>query len=159
LREQRRGIAAGEALIGHAVSSCRGMQEALAAASLVDPWLSAGPIRPGLRMRARGGLFVIGNAAGEAHPLVAEGISMAIQSAWLLCDSLLQRGESAPSGYAAEWRRHFAPRIRASSIFAALTTSRPTAAASAAFVKQVPAMLTWGARCSGKAHSLPRETP
>jgi hypothetical protein len=48
--------------------------------------------------------------------------------------------------------------VRASSLFAALTTSPRTAAASAAFMKHVPAMLTWGARWSGKAHSLPMET-
>ena len=53
-------------------------------------WLSAGPIRPGIRRLRADGVFAVGNAAGEAHPIIAEGISMAIQSAWLLCVRLLR---------------------------------------------------------------------
>jgi 2-polyprenyl-6-methoxyphenol hydroxylase-like FAD-dependent oxidoreductase len=158
-RKQRPGLGAGEAVIAHVMDSCRGVRESLAAASLADPWLSAGPIRPGIRTRARNGLFAIGNAAGEAHPLVAEGISMAIQSAWLLCESLLRSREDSAFEYSGRWRRHFATRVRASAVFAALTTSPRTAAASAAFMKHVPAMLTWGARWSGKAHTLRMDSP
>lgn len=158
-RGERPGLGAGEAVIAHVRDSCRGVRESLAAATLADPWLSSGPIRPGIRKPALDGLFAIGNAAGEAHPLVAEGISMAIQSAWLLCESLLRSRECAASDYPARWRRHFATRVHASSIFAALTTSPRTAAASAAFVKRVPALLTWGARCSGKAHTLRMDSP
>jgi flavin-dependent dehydrogenase len=154
-RRRHPGLAAGEAVIAHVTGTCRGVRESLAAASLEEAWLSSGPIRPGIRGRARDGIFSVGNAAGEAHPLVAEGISMAVQSAWLLCESLLRSRDRAASDYPAQWRRHFATRVRASSVFAALTTSPRTAAASAAFMKHVPAMLTWGARWSGKAHSLP----
>jgi flavin-dependent dehydrogenase len=157
-RRRRPGLAAGEAVIAHVTGTCRGVRESLAAATLDEAWLSSGPIRPGIRGRARDGIFSVGNAAGEAHPLVAEGISMAVQSAWLLCESLLRSRDRAASDYPAQWRRHFATRVRASSLFAALTTSPRTAAASAAFMKHVPAMLTWGARWSGKAHSLPMET-
>ena len=53
--------------------------------------LSAGPIRPGIRDRHADGMFRIGNCAGEAHPIVAEGISMAMQSAALLCRLLIAR--------------------------------------------------------------------
>jgi flavin-dependent dehydrogenase len=156
-RRRYPGLGAGEAVIAHARAACRGVRESLRGAALADPWLSAGPIRPGIRPRASGGLFAIGNAAGEAHPLVAEGISMAIQSAWLLCESL---GHAAPEReYPVRWRRHFAMRVRASSLFAALTTSPRSAALSAALMKRAPALLTWGARCSGKAHTLRTESP
>lgn len=84
---------------------------------------------------------------------------MAIQSAWLLCASLLQSRARAQVDYPAQWRRHFAVRVRASSLFAALTNSPRSAAASAAFVKNVPGILTWGARWSGKAHVLPMPAP
>jgi flavin-dependent dehydrogenase len=157
-RKQRPGLAAGEAVIAHVKETCRGVRESLAGACVADAWLSSGPIRPGIRVRAGDRVFTVGNAAGEAHPLVAEGISMAIQSSWLLCESLLRSREGAASEYPARWRRHFATRVRASSVFATLTTSPRTAAASAALMKHVPAMLTWGARWSGKAHSLPMET-
>ena len=52
-------------------------------------WRSAGPIRPGYEAHA-GGIFLAGNAAGEAHPVVAEGISMAMQSSSLLVRRLLE---------------------------------------------------------------------
>jgi flavin-dependent dehydrogenase len=44
--------------------------------------------------------FLIGNIAGEAHPIVAEGISMAMQSGWLLARLLLGRGDAARHGRA-----------------------------------------------------------
>jgi 2-polyprenyl-6-methoxyphenol hydroxylase-like FAD-dependent oxidoreductase len=159
-RRAHRGLAAGEALLLHIAESCRGVREALAGARREAAWLSAGPIRPGVRMLARGRVFSAGNLAGEAHPLVAEGISMAIQSGWLAARALAA-GELTAAGlaaararYAREWRGHFENRVRASSLFALLTTSRATAAASVAAMGGVPAILTWGARASGKAHSL-----
>ena len=88
----------------------------------------------------------VGNAAGEAHPLVAEGISMAIQSGWLLA-----RHWEDPDAYARAWRETFAARIRASSLFAALTVPPLPSRASIAVLQRSPAVLTWGARWSGKA--------
>ena len=155
------GLSAGEALLMHVIESCRGVREALAGARREGGWLSAGPIRPGLREGQHRRIFLAGNLAGEAHPLVAEGISMAIQSGWLLARELTQVewSDAAPlararSRYHAEWRAHFARRVRAASLFATLTTSPATAAASVAAMRAVPAILTWGARFSGKAHAL-----
>jgi 2-polyprenyl-6-methoxyphenol hydroxylase-like FAD-dependent oxidoreductase len=158
-RAARPRLAAGEAVIAHVTDACRGVREALAGAALAHPWLSAGPIRPGIRARAGDAIFAIGNAAGEAHPLVAEGISMAIQSAWLLCEALLRAPARAHRDYPALWRRHFATRVHAASLFAALTTSPATAAASVGVMKHMPALLTWGARCSGKAYPVGMNTP
>jgi 2-polyprenyl-6-methoxyphenol hydroxylase-like FAD-dependent oxidoreductase len=165
-RRERRGMAAGEAVLAHVMEACRGVRTSLAGAARAGPWLSAGPIRPGMRARAADGIFVVGNAAGEAHPLVAEGISMAIQSAWLLCEPLIRAGPAAPRlalarigrDYSKAWQRQFARRVHAAALFAALTTSPRTAAASVALMKHVPAILTWGARWSGKAHTLRPES-
>jgi len=161
-RRAHRGLAAGEALLLHIVESCRGVREALAGARREAAWLSAGPIRPGVRTLARGRVFSVGNLAGEAHPLVAEGISMAIQSGWLAARALAADGLTAEGlaaarvRYPREWRAHFARRVRASSVFALLTTSRATAAVSVAAMGGAPAILTWGARASGKAQALAR---
>jgi 2-polyprenyl-6-methoxyphenol hydroxylase-like FAD-dependent oxidoreductase len=161
-RRAHRGLAAGEALVLHIAESCRGVREALEGARREAAWLSAGPIRPGVRNVGRGRIFTVGNLAGEAHPLVAEGISMAIQSGWLAAQAIAAE-ESTAAGlaaarerYAREWRSHFARRVRASSLFALLTTSRATAAASVAAMGGAPSILTWGARASGKTHALPR---
>ncbi len=161
-RRARPGMDAGEAVIDHVLASCRGVREAIAPATREGPWLSAGPIRPGIRARALDGIFAVGNAAGEAHPLVAEGISMAIQSAWLLCGRLgAPRGDwgdneidAVGRAYARDWRRQFAGRVHAAALFAFLATSPWTAGASAATVRRIPALLSWGARWSGKARTL-----
>jgi len=160
-RGQHPGLAAGEAVLAHAMASCRGIREALAHATRDGPWLAAGPIRPGIRAHADAGIFAVGNAAGEAHPLVAEGISMAIQSSWLLCEGLAARKDFSPRAleargreYEARWRRHLAMRVRAAALFAAVTTRPAGAALSAGVLKRLPVLLTAGARWSGKAHAL-----
>ncbi len=157
------GLSAGEAVVTHAIESSRGVREALAGARREAAWLSAGPIQPGIRPLARGHLFAAGNAAGEAHPLVAEGISMAIQSGWLLGAALASQPalsdaalRAAAARYRRDWRRHFAARVRASCLFAAATTWPVAAAASVALMRGAPAILTWGAWWSGKACALDR---
>jgi 2-polyprenyl-6-methoxyphenol hydroxylase-like FAD-dependent oxidoreductase len=159
-RRAHPGLAAGEALLLHVMESCRGMREALEGARREAAWLSAGPIDPGIRTLARGRMFAAGNAAGEAHPLVAEGISMAIQSGWLLGTGLAAADGlsgavlgSLARRYDAAWRGNFAARLRASSLFAALTTTPGAAGASVALLHGLPAILTWGARWSGKARA------
>ena len=141
------GGGAGEAVLAHAMAHCRALRETLEASRREGAWLSAGPVRPGIRDVAREGLFRVGNAAGEAHPLVAEGISMAIQSAWLLARSW----ERGAADYERAWHATFASRIRASCVFAALTVPPARSRASVALLERVPAVLTLGARWSGKA--------
>ena len=156
-RRLARASSAGEAVLGHIKASCSPLRDALRGAVLQDDWRSAGPIRPGLRSTDRDGLFLAGNAAGEAHPVVAEGISMAIQSAWLLAGHLVrtQSLDDVRAAYASEWRRAFAPRIRAASLIAHWAM-RPAAVRLALPILQAfPAMLTEGARISGKVAAVP----
>jgi len=161
IRERARGQPAGEALLEHVMRSCRGVREALAPAWRASPWLAAGPIRPGIRPLHDRGTFFVGNAAGEAHPLVAEGISMAIQSARLAAAALLETSrldaaalDEAGRVYAAQWRANFAARLRASSAFAALLVAPATRRAGIGLIAAMPSTLTLGARWSGKAHPL-----
>lgn len=93
-RHRYRG-AAGESVLAHAMAHCRALRDALEAARRRGAWLSAGPIRPGIREVVDEGIARVGNAAGEAHPLVAEGISMAIQSSWLLAQAWPRMDEYA----------------------------------------------------------------
>jgi flavin-dependent dehydrogenase len=158
------GMRAAEAVIAHIRAACRGVDAALDSATRDATWLSAGPIRPGIRGFCRDGIFLVGNAAGEAHPVIAEGISMAMQSSWLLCERLIAcrneilcgRGTPALAGdYAASWRRNFAPRMHAAALFAQVATRPAAAGIAAALLARVPAMLTYGAYLSGKTR-LPR---
>jgi flavin-dependent dehydrogenase len=164
LRSRRNGNgspeAAGEAVFDHIRDSCQGVRDALDRARRDGPWLAAGPLRPGIRVRADAGLFAVGNAAGEAHPVVAEGISMAMQSAWLLTERLIARGpsfhrwHSVGQDYARAWRRAFGPRLRAASVYAHWAMRPAAVAATVPLLRAFPAILAWGARLSGKAASI-----
>lgn len=150
---------AGDAVLGLIERSCGGARAALAGATRDGPWLAAGPIRPGIRLTCRPGIFAVGNAAGEAHPVVAEGISMALQGAWLLAESLSnwdhqgrprRRLTQVHQQFAAAWRSRFAARLRAAA-FIAHWAMRPSAVAAALpLVRCWPQLLHWGARLSGK---------
>ena len=83
------GVPAGEAVETMLRRACEGVDAALRHARREGPWLAAGPLDPGVRVRDDDRLLRIGNAAGEAHPIIGEGMSMALQSAWLLCAELL----------------------------------------------------------------------
>jgi len=144
------GVPAGEAVLRYAVAHCPTLGKALASAAQEGPWLAAGPLHPGVRGAYRDGAFAVGNAAGEAHPVVGEGIAMALQSAALLAECI-ERHDAAIA-YAAAWQRHFPPRIRASAAFAHLAMLS-AAPALARMLGAVPGVLTAAARISGKTAS------
>lgn len=156
-------LRAAEAVFAHIRTSCRGVSVVLSGATQDGKWLSAGPIRPGIRSFRHEGIFAVGNAAGEAHPIVAEGISMAIQSAWLLCEQLIARKDAVFStravkaigrDYEASWRRNFARRVHAAAAFAHLAVRPATTKLILGVLKRAPAILSAGACLSGKAQPL-----
>jgi flavin-dependent dehydrogenase len=160
-RSASSGSSAGEVVEAMLRRECAGVRAALHGASRDGPWLSAGPLDPGIRLGADDPLFRIGNAAGEAHPILGEGISMALQSAWLLCSHLLggTRGTDLSSvdwqrevaqRYAAQWRRHFEPRLRLAAAFAHVAMRPAPAAALMGMARAWPGLLTVGARWGGK---------
>lgn len=141
------GASAGESVLRHAIRACPTLGEALAAATLDGPWLGAGPLHPGIRPRYEDGSYAIGNAAGEAHPVVGEGIAMAMQSGALLAECLLHGGD-----YERLWRRRFGLRLRVSAALAHLAML-PGAPALAPILGGMPSLLTAAALLSGKGAS------
>ncbi len=161
-RQAAGSMKAADAVLAHIKESCRAVREALAGARLEDDWLSAGPIRPGIRARAFDGIFLVGNAAGEAHPVVAEGIGMAMQSAWELCKRLTaepvemlsdHRIDAVSADYAAAWRRIFAPRIHTAALIAHWAMTPAAVRYALPLLRRFPGVLTAAARLSGKAAS------
>jgi flavin-dependent dehydrogenase len=161
LRSGAAGLSAGDAVEAWLQRECSGVRLALHGASRDGPWLSSGPLDPGVRLGADDGIFRAGNAAGEAHPILGEGMSMALQSAALLCSHLLgQRAGSAVPGlaaqaglqraYVAAWRRQFVPRLRLAAVFAHLAMRPRTSAALVRLAQLWPRLLTQGARWGGK---------
>jgi flavin-dependent dehydrogenase len=154
------GSAAGDVVFEHILAHCRAAGAALERAVRTEPWLAAGPLRPGIRVRPRGGLFLVGNAAGEAHPVVAEGIAMAMQGAGLLATKLIDwanagrpRGglERAAEDYATSWRRAFGPRLHVAALVAHWAMHWPAVHGILPALRCFPGLLAWGARLSGKA--------
>jgi menaquinone-9 beta-reductase len=135
----------------HILASTAGVRHALQEATVEGSILATGPIRPGIRARYRDGIFFTGNVAGEAHPIIAEGISMAIQSSWLLAQCLLNDGPAAGPKYASAWRQQFGPQLHAASVFAWLAMNDHSRAAAAQLIRAFPMILAWGAQLSGKA--------
>lgn len=156
------------AALAHVERHCHGVRSVLAGSQREERWLGVGPLQPGVHGPTRGrGVFAVGNAAGEAHPILGEGISMALQSAWLLGDLLIaQQHElqrAAPDAaaldrvaydYARAWRRHFAPRIRFAAACAHLAMRPGAASALVPLLQRLPALLTQAARLGGKVRPL-----
>lgn len=161
LRTASLGMRVGDIVEAMLKLECNGVKNALQSAEREGNWLAAGPINPGIQLKSDDSIFRIGNAAGEAHPIIGEGMSMALQSAWLLCAHLVSAQNhdmmrnvtwqrSVASRYAAEWRQHFAPRLRLAASFAHIAM-RPAAAVSLlALMRLWPSMLTLGAKLGGK---------
>lgn len=154
---------AGAAVLAHIRQSCRGVRESLARAVQEGEWLSTGPIRPGIRRSPNEAIFLIGNAAGEAHPVIAEGISMAIQSAWLVCEHLIahraailanQSLEEVAAEYWLAWQRSFAARIRAAALFAHWAMRPALVNCLLPVISFAPGLLTACAHWSGKAREI-----
>ena len=167
-RDAQPGERAGDVVETILRRDCAGVAAALEGARREGPWLATGPIRPGVRLGAGDGIFRVGNAAGEAHPIVGEGISMALQSAFVLA-SLLGPARPALTGattapvaqdamlrrYEAVWRRRFAGRLRLAAAFATVATRPWLAAPLRPVVSAWPSLLSYGARWSGKTRCAP----
>lgn len=164
VRAAHADASAAQAAFAHVRACCAGVGDALDGAELAGGWLAVGPLRPGIRQAVQGDShFAIGNAAGEAHPILGEGMSMAIQSAWLLSDLLIaQRMEtqashmqrtdwsSTGSAYMHAWRANFAPRLRFAAVCAHLAMRPQAASPLLPLLQRWPGLLTQGARIAGK---------
>lgn len=161
------GTPAGVAVERWLVQHCAGLPDLLHGATRLGGWLSVGPIRPGVRVAAAPPrVFRVGNAAGESHPLVGEGIAMALQSAVLLARTLgavrpdaLDDATAAAlqRAYADRWRRAFGTRLRVAAAYAHAAMHPSLAAPAAALLARWPELLTHAARLAGKAR--PSITP
>ncbi len=175
LRRASPGVSAGEVVEAMLRRECVGVDEALTTAVLKDAWMASGPLHPGVRLRGDDLIFRIGNAAAEAHPIIGEGMSMAMQSAWLLCSQLLAHGPNVtravpPHGtaseaarwqrkiarrYAAMWRRKFALRLRLAAVLAH-AAMRPRWSGPLLRAGQLwPSGLSRGVTWCGKTHTVP----
>jgi flavin-dependent dehydrogenase len=164
-RTLHRSASAARAAFEWLLRHCQPVAALLGAAQQDGDWLATGPIRPGIRISPRAPqAFPIGNAAGEAHPIVGEGISMALQSATIVADVLIPHQsrlhqprvqEQMHREYVQRWRRHFVRRIQLASVFAH-TAMRPALVGGLLpFLERNPALLTQFAHWCDKTRPAP----
>ena len=86
---------------------------------------------------------------------------MAMQSAWLLARALTARQDdlgrnldAIGNDYGAAWVRHFAPRVGAAAVFAHVAMRPGKARPLLPVLRRFPALLTLGARLSGKTRQV-----
>lgn len=162
LRTAAPGASAGDAVEAWLQHHNNGVRHALQGAERDGPWLSSGPLDPGIRISASDTIFRVGNAAGEAHPILGEGMSMALQSAALLCERLTAqagvpdaaRQAAIQQRYAADWRRTFGPRLRLAMLFAHAAMRPGLASSMMRLCRLWPGLLTQGARWGGKVRLI-----
>ena len=127
-----------------------------------------GPLRPQIRLRKPEGLFYVGNAAGEMHPLIGEGMSMALQSAFLLAGYLIKQPARAIDGtraleihqaYRSAWRNAFALRLRLAAIFAHIAMRPALSLPVTKLLGVCPRGLTAAAHFAGKASKPVAQSP
>lgn len=103
----------------------------------------------------------MGNAAGETHPLIGEGINMALQSARLAAAHVSRlaletidapRLHAANRAYAAEWHAAFDSRLRYARWYAHLAMRPTFANPLKVLLRAQPALMTQAARWAGKAN-------
>lgn len=155
--------------------ACRGVDAALSTAVRDHSWIASGPLHPGVHLHNDDAFFRIGNAAAEAHPIIGEGISMAMQSAWLLCDQLLAQSPQilrVPGGpctseeaalwqratarrYADLWRRKFAVRLRIAAVLAHAAMRPRLFAPMLRLAECWPAVVTRAIEWCGKTRTVP----
>ncbi len=161
-RARAPGEPAGAAIEHYLRDSCPGVRNVLDRARHGGFWLSVGPLRPGIRIGNTRGPFLVGNAAGEAHPLIGEGINMALQSAFLLTRELLKQPLAAIDAsrfreihrdYGAAWRNAFANRMRLAAAYAHLAMRPALSGGATAVLRGWPPVLAQAARWAGKNRS------
>ena len=159
-RARTPGAPAGVAIEQYLRASCRGVREVLDRAQHTGTWLAVGPLRPGIRIGKKQGPFQVGNAAGETHPLIGEGINMALQSAFLLTNRLIMqpvaavdeaRSREIHRDYAVAWRSAFARRLRLAAAYAHFAMRPALSAPATTVLCSWPPVLTEAARWAGKA--------
>jgi 2-polyprenyl-6-methoxyphenol hydroxylase-like FAD-dependent oxidoreductase len=158
-RAHARGGAAGDVVEGYLRSSCDGVAAALRTAHRQDPWHAVGPLRTGFHQRGASGIPRIGNASAEAHPLIGEGICMALQSAAILAKLFAQRPKDLPAAWIVDvqraheaiCRKQFSARMRLAQLYARVAMQPSLAAAAGILMTSWPRALTTGALLAGKA--------
>jgi flavin-dependent dehydrogenase len=152
VRARHVGMSAGLAVESFLRESARGAGAALAGAQRLGPWLAVGPLRPGRRAAIAAGIHRVGNALAETHPLVGEGMRMALLSSRALVRDLLHDNGGTR---AVRMRTAGSSRMSVAACLAHMAMRPRLAGTAGSLLQHWPSLLTTAARCAGKASTFP----
>ena len=144
------GEPAGESLLRAVMEQSAALRGAMRGARRQGSWIASGPLRPGRRPSQQLGVWAVGNALCEAHPVVGQGIAIAMQSARLLAEALRahEDPQRAARAYARAVRSRFALRLWLAARFADLAMRPGAARRTERLLQRMPALITLAARCA-----------
>ena len=159
-REQFPDHPAADAAVAYLNTACPATGDLLATGKQRGAWLGDGPLRPGMRMHVVSGrVFAVGDAAGAAHPMLGDGVDMAIESALLLARMLIAAGRGElrqrslrllHGAYLNAWRARFAARVQHAGWAAQLAAHPALMRPLVALTAQFPALFSAAARLAAR---------
>lgn len=165
IRRKAPGRSAGEVIEALLIEQCDGVKAALRGATREGAWLVGDQLDTGIHLSPGDDVFRIGDAAGEAHPIMGDGLSMSLQSACILCEMLIhhkpEQSLADPAWqrdqlrrYVVRWRLTFAPRLRLAAVLAHVAMRPLLAKPVLTLLQRWPGLLTLGALWGGKTHCV-----
>lgn len=159
-RKLVRRYGSGVALYGYLRRHNASFGRSLRAARPGGEFLSCGPMEPGVREVYADGRFFVGNAAGEVHALIGEGLTLALCAGQLLGRVMSDHRAAWSAGkdleiigaaYRRGWLNQFASRLRSGNAFSQVLMKPLLSAAATAYLYAFPDIFDRCIRWSGKS--------
>ena len=132
-----------------------GFNRCLSQARRTEDFLACGPMEPGVRQVYADGRFFVGNAAGEVHALIGEGITLALCAGQLLGSVMSDYRNAPPAAenlailgdiYRRRWLGQFGSRLHAGNVFSRVLMQPLLSAMATSYLQAFPDVLD---RCIG----------
>ena len=149
-----------EDLLNYLLAENRGLKRVMRRSIRLSKWYSCGPMVPGIRRLYNNGQFFAGNAAGEVHALVGEGMTLALRSGRLLANHLLAGlggGKNLAvigDAYEKAWKKEFTRRLGAGNLFSDLLMRPMLGSIASDALNTFPEVLHAAVEYSGKSAGL-----
>ena len=155
-------------LYGYLQEHNNGFGRCLRHARPIGDFLACGPMVPGVRQVYTDGRFFVGNAAGEVHALIGEGLTLALGAGQLLGRVIGEHRAALAGGedlavigeaYRDRWLDQFGSRLRWGNVFSQVLMRTLLSALATAYLHAFPDIFSMCIRWSGKQAGISRPKP
>ncbi len=146
-------------LYGYLQEHNNGFGRCLRHARPIGDFLACGPMEPGVRQIYADGRFFVGNAAGEVHALIGEGLTLALDAGQLLGRVISEHRTALAGGedltvigeaYRDRWLDQFGSRLHWGNVFSQVLMQPMLSALATAYLHAFPDIFSMCLRWSGK---------